>query len=80
MASYGWIKAPHTRQLKTNSGRKRTNINGAINLATKEVFYLEDERINSQTMIDLLQVMLDGQKKEKYTLSCIIPGIIIQFL
>jgi hypothetical protein len=72
-------KKGHTKQLKTNNGRKRTNINGAINLATKEVFYLEDERINSQTMIDLLQVMLVGQKKkEKYTLSWITPGIIIQ--
>jgi hypothetical protein len=70
----------HTKQLKTNNGRKRTNINGAINLATKEVFYVEDERINSQTMINLLEVMLAGKKKEKYTLSWITPGIIIQLL
>jgi transposase len=65
IASYGWIKKVYTKQLKTNNGRKRTNINGAINLAAKEVFYVEDERINSQTMIDLLQVMLDGQQKGK---------------
>ena len=65
IASSGWIKKGHTKQLKTNNGRKRTHINGAINLATKEVIYVEDDRINSQTMIDLLQVMLDGQKKGK---------------
>jgi len=62
IASYGWIKKGKTKFLKTNNGRKRTNINGALNLATKELFYVEDERINSQTMINLLNIILSGQK------------------
>jgi transposase len=37
IASYGWIKKGQTKHLKTNNGRKRTNINGALNLATKEL-------------------------------------------
>ena len=51
--------------LKTNNGRKRTNINGALNLQTKELLYVEDERINSQTMIALLVLILDKQKQGK---------------
>ncbi len=65
IASYGWIKRGKTKQLKTNNGRKRTNINGALNLKTKEVLYVEDERINSQTMIALLQIILKKQKEGK---------------
>ncbi len=65
IAGYGWIKRGKTKQLKTNNGRKRTNINGALNLKTKQVIYVEDERINSQTMIALLQLILANQKEGK---------------
>lgn len=65
IACYGWIKKGQTKHLKTNNGRKRTNINGALNLATKKLFYVEDERINSQTMIALLKLILDKQKEGK---------------
>ena len=65
LACYGWIKKGQTKHLKTNNGRKRTNINGALNLATKELFYVEDERINSQTMIALLKQILSKQKQGK---------------
>ena len=56
IANYGWIKKGKTKHLKTNNGRQRTNINGALNLATKQVLYVEDEQINAQTMIVLLNL------------------------
>ena len=65
IANYGWIKKGKTKHLKTNNGRKRTNINGAINLKTKQVLYVEDERINAQTMIALLLLILKEQKEGK---------------
>ncbi len=65
IASYGWIKKGQTKHLKTNNGRQRTNINGALNLKTKELFYVEDDCINSQTMIALLKVIQDTQKQGK---------------
>lgn len=65
IASYGWIKKGQTKHLKTNNGRQRTNINGALNLQTKELLYVEDERINSQTMIALLLLILKKQKEGK---------------
>ncbi len=65
IATYGWIKKGKTKQLKTNNGRQRININGAINLVTKQVLYVEDERINAQTMITLLTLILQEQKEGK---------------
>jgi len=65
IASYGWIKKGTNKQLKTNNGRKRTNINGALNLQTKELVFVEDERINSQTMIALIELMMKKQEKGK---------------
>lgn len=63
VASCGWIKRGNTKQLKTNNGRKRMNINGLLNLETKEVLHIEDERINSQTMIASLNQVLEKQRK-----------------
>ena len=65
IAGYGWIKKGKTKHLKTNNGRQRININGAINLETKQVIYVEDERINAQTMIALLKQILKAQKEGK---------------
>lgn len=65
IATFGWIKKGQTKHLKTNNGRQRTNINGALNLKTKEVLYVEDDRINSQTMIALLLLILKEQKEGK---------------
>lgn len=63
IANYGWIKKGSTKHLKTNNGRQRTNINGALNLETKQVLHVEDERINAQTMIALLKQILKAQKE-----------------
>ena len=65
IANYGWIKKGKTKHLKTNNGRQRTNINGALNLATKQVLYVEDEQINAQTMIVLLKQILKTQEEGK---------------
>jgi transposase len=65
IAGYGWIKKGKTKHLQTNNGRQRININGAINLETKQVIYVEDERINAQTMIALLKQILKAQKEGK---------------
>lgn len=62
VASCGWIKRGETKQLKTNNGRKRMNINGLLNLETKELLHVEGERINSQTMIASLNQVLEKQK------------------
>ena len=63
--AYGWIKKDQTKHLPSNTGRKRVNINGALNLKTNQVCFLECERINSQTVIEHLEKLLKTQTKGK---------------
>ena len=51
---YGWILKGSDKAIKTNSGRQRVNINGAICFHTKEVVYREDETINRDSTVSLL--------------------------
>jgi hypothetical protein len=45
-ASYGWIKKGTEKELKTNSGRERVNINGAINVHSLQMTVDFSESIN----------------------------------
>ena len=54
MPSYGWIKKGTEKMVKSNTGRNRLNINGALQLDTKEVIIEESETINSQSTMALL--------------------------
>ena len=54
MAAYGWIKRGEKRELKTNSGRERLNLHGAINAETHQVTLIESQTVNSDSTIDLL--------------------------
>ena len=68
MAAYGWIKRGQERKLKTNSGRQRLNLHGAINAETMEVTILESSTINKDSTIDLIQVL-----DQKYSRFHILP-------
>ncbi len=54
MAAYGWIKRGEKRALKTNSGRERLNLHGAINAETYQVTMIESETVDADSTIDLL--------------------------
>ena len=54
IAAYCWVKRGSEKELKSNTGRKRININGAYNLEKQEVIYQEDERINAESTCKLL--------------------------
>lgn len=55
MAAYGWIKRGQDRKLKTNSGRQRLNLHGAINIESLEMTVIESESVNSDSTLDLLE-------------------------
>lgn len=55
VSSYAWILKGQEKEIPTNTGRKRININGAINIDTYEAIAREDERINAQSTIELLK-------------------------
>ncbi len=57
LAAYGWIKRGETRKLKTNSGRERLNLHGAINAETYQVTLIESDTVNADSTINLLQTI-----------------------
>lgn len=52
--AYGWIKQGEAKEIKTNTGRKRVNINGALNIEDLSVVTRFDDSINAQSTLGLL--------------------------
>jgi transposase len=67
MLAYGWIKKGQDNIIKSNTGRQRININGALDAETHAVITREDERINAQSTIALLE-----QVEAAYPLAAIV--------
>lgn len=58
MPAYGWIKKGKNKELKSNSGRNRLNIHGAMNAETFETTIISTEgSINSESSIELFQYL-----------------------
>jgi transposase len=57
MAAYGWIKKGEVREIKSNTGRERLNINGAIDIESLGVTVVSGEAVNSETTIDLFNAI-----------------------
>lgn len=57
LAAYGWIKRGCKQEIKTNSGRQRLNLHGAINAETFDVTLIESKTVNADSTINLLQAV-----------------------
>ena len=55
--SAGWIRKGKEYEVKTNSGRQRVNINGAIEMKTLNVVSRSCKRVNGSSMCDLLKAI-----------------------
>ena len=67
--SAGWIRKGKEFDIKTNSGRQRVNINGAIELNTLSVVSRSCDRVNGSSMCDLLRaIRLRHQKARRICL------------
>ena len=64
MTAYGWIKKGEKRLLKTNSGRQRLNLHGAINIETMDTTIIESKTVDAESTIELLEIL-----NQKYSLS-----------
>ena len=53
--AYGWILKGKNKFLKSNTGRKRINISGALNLKNREIIVGDYETINSKTTIEFFK-------------------------
>lgn len=67
MLAYGWIKKGKNNLVKSNTGRQRININGALDAETHEVITREDTSINAVSTIELLKEIED-----KYPFAAVI--------
>ena len=52
---YAWIRKGKEKEIKSNTGRQRLNINGAINIETKQPVVRFDKTLNAQSTIKLLK-------------------------
>lgn len=63
--SSGWIKKGTEFKVKTNSGRERVNINGAIEIKSLNVISRSCERVNKSSICDLLRAIRSKHPKER---------------
>lgn len=63
--AYGWIKKGQEAELKSNCGRQRLNINGAIDVAQMQIVTRFDDTINADSTIGLLKQLERKHRKAK---------------
>jgi len=65
--SYGWILKGkiNDKYIKTNTGRERLNLTGAISLKDKKALVLSEKTINSDSIIKLFKKLLISQPRGK---------------
>lgn len=59
---YGWIYKGEEKAIRTNTGRKRVNLNGALNLEDLDITILSEETINAHAMMRLILSLEEKQK------------------
>lgn len=70
-SSYGWIKSGETFEIRSNSGRHRVNIHGAINAHdVTRVVVREDDRINADSVINLFKSLQQRQRTGTIYVIC----------
>lgn len=73
VAAYGWIKKGTDKELRTNTGRTRVNLNGALNAADHSVLVREEETIDKAATIRLFQD-LEEKHPDADTIYCILDN------
>ena len=63
--NYGWIKKGEGFEIKTNSGRHRININGAIEINTMDVVTRSYPTINQYSICDFIKAIRTKNPNEK---------------
>lgn len=62
VAAYGWIKKGKQKEIKSNTGRQRLNINGALELSNHKVTVTFEETLNAVTVLTLLKKLREVYK------------------
>jgi transposase len=69
--AFGWILKSEKKTVRSNTGRQRININGALCLDKKEILFQESKTINAQSTIILFERILleNSNSKNIYIIS-----------
>jgi len=70
IGAFGWIKKGTDKPIKTNTGRNRVNVNGAINIQDLSIETRIDDRINAESTVELLKRIEKSNPKAR--VICII--------
>ncbi len=62
---YGWIYKGEEKAIRTNTGRERVNLNGALNLEDMAITVLNEETINSYAIMRLILTIEEKQIQGK---------------
>lgn len=65
MPAYAWIPTGEEKEIKTNTGRERLNLNGALNARDHSAVVLPAETVNADAMIDLFKALEAKHPKAK---------------
>lgn len=63
--AFGWVLKSDKKTIKSNTGRQRININGALCPAKKEILIQESKTINAQSTINLFELILSKNPEAK---------------
>jgi len=55
--TYGWILKGERKEIPSNTGRRRINLSGAIDIISKKVLVREDESLTATSTIDFLEMI-----------------------
>jgi len=55
--AHGWLPKGEETKLRTNTGRKRINLNGALDSETHQIYVREDQTLNAVTTIEFLMML-----------------------
>ncbi|RUM94343.1 MAG: IS630 family transposase, partial [Thiothrix sp.] len=74
-AAYGWFKRGEKRELKTNSGRQRLNLHGAINAETAEGrTRLAQKKVRDEPVM-MRQAWVDKEDEVTVVRQCLLAGV-----
>lgn len=70
--NYGWIRKGFNKEVKTNTGRQKINVNGAYNPVTHEVIAVKQEtNMNTDSNIALIERIIEFNRDKSWiTLIC----------
>ena len=69
--AYGWIKKGERKEVCANSGRKRLNLSGAIDIISQKLHIQEDKTLNAESTVAFLKKIEEAYPtKSKIHLFC----------